>query len=937
MSKSISKMSKIYVLSHTHWDREWYQDFQGFRMRLVHMMDELIDHMERDADYRYFMLDGQTIVLDDYLAIRPERRERLTRLMQAGRIQIGPWYVMPDEFLVSGEALIRNLLKGVRDSRKWGVEPVRSGYVTDIFGHNSQMPQLLLGFGIDHAVLFRGFHGDGDPSELWWEGADGSRVLGLKLDEDRAYSDFYFAVRWPFFERDDDYAAYTEELVQRANRLLAFKGERATTDIGIGMDGVDHVEIEPQLAWLLRTLTERTGVEFVHATIEQYVAALWSKIGELKVHRGEQRALGYSGINNWVPENVLSSRIHLKQRNQQGELLLEKWAEPLGVMTAGLGKPYPAGFLAEAWTHLLQNHPHDSICGCSIDQVHRDMIYRFDQTRSIGEGLVKESVQYIVNHLDKAQVNDKQVLAVFNMSQSEIDGIVEVELSLPAGSDASLRMAAHNLQGTSFRIFDGDRREIPYQVLSVQREHTEMYRPYRELPRGRTSDVYRLALHAKVPSFGYTAYTVEPFELDWHEPLEYSAPKLVAPVRLPGTQKLRARTWDNGRIRIEVQPDGTLDITEAATGHTFRGLLRFEDEADIGDGWTHMAPIGNERFTSAGAPAQLSVVYDGPYATCLRIQSALRLPQGIDASGTKRSEAWTDFTVTTFVTLLRDDPKVYCRTVVDNEVRDHRFGVWFPTGLDADSYAASTPFDLVKRAFSRPDQSDYLRKPYEAFPHNGILAVNDGTVGLAIYSKGLYEVCLRDDEDRTLGLTLFRSTAKEVGTDPGDGGQQLRTMTFEYAIEPVRVEAQFESRLWLAHQRYVAGIRTAERPAGRVWRESPYRREENLPLSASFLGIEGAGLQISTVKAAEEGDNRWIVRIFNTTDREASGKLTCHRALAEARLLNLNEEALEKLETKRGEVAIKAGPRQIITVGLVWDDDNGAEERGGKAGNAVEL
>ncbi|MFD2332032.1 glycoside hydrolase family 38 C-terminal domain-containing protein [Cohnella sp. GCM10020058] len=918
MSENQKKINKMYVLSHTHWDREWYQDFQGFRLRLVHMMDELIDHMERDEAYRYFMLDGQTIILEDYIRIRPERKDRLAKLIAGGRIQIGPWYVMPDEFLVSGESLIRNLLKGVRDARKWGAEPVRSGYVTDIFGHNSQLPQLLQGFGIDHAVMFRGFHGDGDPSELWWEGADGSKVLGLKLDEDRAYSDFYFAVRWPFFERDDDYSGHAKELIERAKQYLTYKNERATTDIAIGMDGVDHVEIEPQLTWLLRTLTEETGVEFVHATIEQYTADLRLKIKDLNIHKGEQRALGFNGINNWVPENVLSSRIHLKQHNQHGENLLEKWAEPLGVMTAALGKPYPAGFLTEAWTHLLQNHPHDSICGCSIDQVHRDMIYRFDQARLIGDGLVKESVHYIVDHLDESKVDGKQVLAVFNMSQSEIDGIVEIELSLPAGSDASLRMADHNLQGTSFRIFDGDRREIAYQVLSVQRGHTEMYRPYRELPRGRVSDVYRLALHAKVPSFGYTAYTVEPYELDWHGTLEFSAPKLIAPVRLPGTQKIGARAWNNGRIRLEVQPDGTLDITEAATGHTFRGLLRFEDEADIGDGWTHMAPIGNERFTSAGSPAQVSVVYDGPYATCLRIRSSLRLPQGVDASGAKRSEAWTDFTVTTFVTLLQGDPVVYCRTVVDNAVRDHRFGVWFPTGLDTDHYAASTPFDLVKRPFSEPDQSKYLRKPYEAFPHNGILAASDGKVGFAIYSKGLYETCLRADEDRALGLTLFRSTAKEVGTDPGDGGQQLRTMTFAYAIEPIRVEEQFESRLWLAHQRYAAGIRTAERPAGRVWRESPYRRDANLPLSASFLGIEGAGLQISAVKAAEEGENRWIVRIFNTTDREASGRLTCEQEIVEARLLNLNEEMLEKLETDGGGIAFKAGPRQIVTIGLVW-------------------
>jgi mannosylglycerate hydrolase len=198
MNKQASQLEKIYVISHTHWDREWYQDFQNYRNRLVGLIDELLDHMERDPEYKYFMMDGQTIVVDDYLEIRQENRERLLALIKEGRIQVGPWYVMPDEFLVSGESLIRNLLKGFRSARAMDVEPMKSGYVTDIFGHNTQFPQILKGFGIDNAVLFRGFYGDGDPSEIWWDAADGSRILGLKLDEDRSYGDFYFFLRWPF-------------------------------------------------------------------------------------------------------------------------------------------------------------------------------------------------------------------------------------------------------------------------------------------------------------------------------------------------------------------------------------------------------------------------------------------------------------------------------------------------------------------------------------------------------------------------------------------------------------------------------------------------------------------------------------------------------------------------------------------------------------------
>ncbi len=105
-------MATLHLISHTHWDREWYQPFQIFRIRLVHLIDNLLAIMKNDPDYAHFMLDGQTIVLEDYLQIRPENEKYLKELIKQGRILIGPWYILPDEFLVSPEATIRNLLRG---------------------------------------------------------------------------------------------------------------------------------------------------------------------------------------------------------------------------------------------------------------------------------------------------------------------------------------------------------------------------------------------------------------------------------------------------------------------------------------------------------------------------------------------------------------------------------------------------------------------------------------------------------------------------------------------------------------------------------------------------------------------------------------------------------------------------------------------------------
>lgn len=167
-------MTTIHLISHTHWDREWYLTFQQFHLKLIHLLDKLLDMLESDPDYKYFMLDGQTIILEDYLQVRPGRKNQLRHFIQNGRILIGPWHILPDEFLVSPEATIRNLLEGDRTAQEFGLK-MRVGYIPDTFGHIGQMPQILQGFGIQTASVQRGL--SDEPSELWWQAPDGSRVF----------------------------------------------------------------------------------------------------------------------------------------------------------------------------------------------------------------------------------------------------------------------------------------------------------------------------------------------------------------------------------------------------------------------------------------------------------------------------------------------------------------------------------------------------------------------------------------------------------------------------------------------------------------------------------------------------------------------------------------------------------------------------------------
>ena len=441
---------KIVLVPHTHWDREWYQTFQQFRIRLVHAVDKLLDIMDGDADFSHFMLDGQTIVIDDYLEARPEEEERLRKYTRNGRITVGPWYVQPDEFLVSGEALIRNLQTGLKRAAEFA-EPMRVGYVPDCFGHIAQLPQILQGVGIDNAVFWRGIGSEARQSELYWAAPDGTKVLVLLLSGGMGYSN---ARDMPL--KPDEFVTHVELLIPP---LL----EKATTGTILFMNGSDHLEPQDGLPAIIKATSEQLahfnparghnageadvaeadgayhGVQVCIGTLPQYVAAVQEYLtrngsDSLQTLSGEMR----SGELSHLLPAVLSSRMWIKQQNAATEHLLERWMEPMTAWASKLGARYPGGLSRVAWKLLLQNHPHDSICGCSIDQVHRENSARFAQSQQVGEQLTFEALQYLAGATDtrapslgmiqdERTLNEAVPIVVFNPAPGPRTGVVQTD------------------------------------------------------------------------------------------------------------------------------------------------------------------------------------------------------------------------------------------------------------------------------------------------------------------------------------------------------------------------------------------------------------------------------------------------------------------------------------------------------------------------------
>jgi mannosylglycerate hydrolase len=399
----------IHLISHTHWDREWYLSFQQFRYKLVYIIDHLMEILDSDPEFKYFLLDGQAIILEDYLEIRPERQADLARYIKDGHILIGPWYISPDEFLISPESHIRNLMEGDKICRGYGVKML-VGYLPDTFGHIGQMPQILNGFGIQNACFWRGL--SDQPCEILWDAPDGSSVLLSYLRD--SYSNAASLV-----------TSDVDKFAQGISELSASLSPFCVSGQILLMHGTDHMVPPVDLGQTIQEYRNKPGhLNLIHSTLPQYFEATREAISssgtQLPKLSGELRSSEHTPL---LP-NVLSTRIWIKQRNHHCEIDLLKWVEPMNAFSYLLDSQNSSNekygsflderlaernaFIHHAWKLLMQCHPHDSICGTTIDQVPDEMRVRFDQVDQINHELIEQYLLQISDQIDSRFINHQE-------------------------------------------------------------------------------------------------------------------------------------------------------------------------------------------------------------------------------------------------------------------------------------------------------------------------------------------------------------------------------------------------------------------------------------------------------------------------------------------------------------------------------------------------
>jgi len=894
---SHSKRTGHYVVS-SHWDREWYESFQDYRFRLVNMLDELLDRMERDAEFAYYQSDGQSILWEDYLEIRPERENQIRVLARQGRLRIGPWYVLPDEFIVSGESLVRNLQMGLKTASKFGT-PCRAGFVCDLFGHTSQMPQILRGFGIDNAFLFRGTNESTHGVLFNWQSPDGSEVITYRFSPVTGYVDFAENVRL-WMEPDKPFEI--EQALKDLGNLLDNETKRCPTPSFLVFDGGDHMEPEPQITELIRRANEKfQDVELIHSHLEGFVEDLREQREQItKTFVGELREPGEVGDANWVIAGVLSSRIHLKQANARCENELSHWSEPFSSFANRLGYAYPTSFIETAWRYLLQNHPHDSICTCSIDQVHKDMAYRFDQCQSIASHVTRDALQHIADGIVLPEMTDKDTaLIVFNPSADAIDGPVDLTLRFPNEIDTIYQEFFGYEPKIGFRLFDVDDRELPYQYVNQRRDQIKIRRRMRKLIVGEKLHEVDVTVPLCIPPYGYTRILCRPE---------------AKPTRHLGSMLINDHTVENEYLQVSAAANGTLTLTDKTTGHTYKRLLTLEDRADIGDGWHHGVAVNDEIYTSNACSAEVAVIADGFARVTLKIRIKLDVPAEFQFSSMTRSAQHKSLIVTHHVTLRQASQNVEVRTEVENTIRDHRLRVLMPSGTDTDTYLADQAFDVVERPIAlRADNARYKEIEVETKPQQTWTAVFDENRGLAVVATGLPESAVRDLPERPIALTLFRSFIKATQTTGQEGGEIQGRHEFRYLIVPLSGQPDV-ARLCRLGQQLAAGTRVVQIDLSDCkWQEANGYATRDLPASQSFLEIGSSDAVVTAIHKNSE-PYATTIRMFNPTQAEIEVPIAVNNQVESARLMNLESKPGKKLKLTDGKISVRLKAKQIVTV-----------------------
>ena len=887
---------KIHVIPHSHWDREWYFTTSRSKVYLMKDLGDVLNTLENDPEFKYFMVDAQGSLLDDYIKWRPQDKERISKLVNDGRLVIGPWYTQTDQLVISGESIVRNMYYGMKRCESFG-KYMNVGYVPDSFGQSGNMPQIYRQFGIEDTLFWRGVSDDMvKHTDYNWRGDDGSVVFTTQIP-------FGYYIGVIIAEEGEVY----EEFWQK--ECLEKAGGRSATRHIYFPNGFDQAPVRTNLPQLVKERNEKDPEnEYVISCIEDYIKDVKSENPELEEVQGELVIAKHMRIH----KSIFSSRSDLKVMNTQIQNYVTNVMEPLLTISYNLGNEYPHEAVAEIWKLLFENAAHDSIGSCISDTANEDVYVRYKQARDIAVNLVELHSRLIATNVKNDA--DMTFTAINTLPQKRKDTVI-VKTYVPGGKFAIIDEKGNDVDYTIIKS-----RDLTDYVLS----QTIMLDPSRKFYVPDQVLEVTMAIKANdVPALGYVQYSIDT-QKDSHK------------------ETADKKVLENKYYTIEVEENGSLTIVDKANNVTYKNQGILVENGDDGDSFNYSPPRKDMEVFSNESKCTVKIsgsdIYD---------QAEIHFDMVVPADLDERAEGKVSVTMLVDMTVaLRKDSKVIDFNVkVDNKGLSHRLCVLFDSQIVSAFNYADQQFGLIKRpnyyekemklymesmnnktekkagiqelANWANDQSTWQEPPISIEPTQSYVSLTDGKTGIAVIPQGVREYEVLDDSK--IRLTLFRTygfMGKEnliyrPGRASGEriietpAAQLLKEMEFNFGFTSYAGDINDSDIDTLAKQ-YNTNLEVytyAEFLNGRLIFSQREIEGQNAKIHSLFE-TEG-NLVVSAVKKAEEDDG-YIIRLYNGKDhKDLDDKIKFNFDIKEAYYTNLKEEKTEEIKVENNTISVK--------------------------------
>jgi len=827
--------SRVHITPHMHWDREWYFTTEESRILLVNNMEEIMGRLETDPDYKYYVLDGQTALLEDYFAVIPGGKERVKALVQAGKLIVGPWYSQTDTMQVSGESIVRNMLYGMRDCLALG-EPMKIGYLPDSFSMSSQLPMIYNGFGINRTMFWRGCserHGT-NKTEFLWQSNDGSEVTAQVLPLGYAIGKYLPEDKDALTTRLDTY-------------LKVLENASVTKDILLP-NGHDQMPIQKNIFEVMDILREAyPDREFLMSRFEDVFEKIEAQRDQLDTIKGEFNDGKYMRVHR----TISSTRMDIKLIHAEVENKIVNILEPLASIAFKLGFDYHHGLIEKMWKESMKNHAHDSIGCCCSDKVHAEILNRYILADDMATNLINFYKRKIVDHMPEKEGCDK--LALFNLSPYAREEVVNTMITIRAQEFKIFDDAGNDVE-----YFIEDQQEIDPGKIDRQIVHYGNYDPFME---------FNIQLKVNVPAMGFTTLHVQANE---------KGALQVAPQN-------EQNVLQNSFYKITVNNDGTLAVFDKETEQTFEQVLRLEDGSDDGDEYDYSPSRKEWLLYSSEFDVETNVEHQALQSVA-HIKFRMNVPTNLESREQRSNqEGYVD--VVCQVVLKQDTRRIEVRMELDNQADDHRVRVLIPTPFVTDTVVADNQFGLITRTTDDPamqvwEAEKWKEAPVPVYQLMNFAALENGQAGMAVMTNGLreFEIIANETEQRdTFALTLFRGIGvlgkENLLLRPG----RPSGIKIPAPDSQVRGKIVCEFTLFgFAGDHITANVMAEARDNVtpiQCYNKIPFNAmklnigEQNIPLTYSLCSADKNGLVLSVLKKAEDED-ALIIRVYNPSETE---------------------------------------------------------------------